>query len=209
MIRTIVDTQESERERFARDLHDSLGQQLSGIKFLLETLKKMNGAPDKKKEEILSLSIKSLTNAMTEVRNLCFNIMPRALENFGLTHAIAELCKKMERGGLLAFKVSIAKNFPALSKPLEIAIYRIVQEFINNSIKHGKAKKVIIVMRYRHGKLNIILRDDGVGFVQNDLSKFEGMGIRNVKSRVSSYNGEVKIESAIMKGTSYRITIPV
>lgn len=210
VIRTIVDTQESERERFAKDLHDSLGQQLSAINFFIEALKKTSGeSSNKKQAEILLKSGEAIHSAANELRNICFNLMPRTLENFGLTYAITELCKKIESGGILAFEISIDKKFPALQKPLEIALFRIVQEFINNSIKHGKAKKVVIVMKLKGKNVTISLKDDGVGFNKNNLSKLEGMGLKNVKSRVGSYNGEVKIESAIMKGTTYHISIPL
>lgn len=210
VIRTIVDTQEAERERFAKDLHDSLGQQLSAINFFIEALKKTNGgSSNKKQEEILLKSGEAINNAVTELRNICFNLMPRTLENFGLTYAITELCKKIESGGILTFEICIDRRFPSLQKPLEIALFRIVQEFINNSIKHAQAKKISIVMDVRDNNVTINLKDDGRGFNKNDLSKFEGMGLKNVKSRIGSYNGEVTIDSTISKGTSYHINIPV
>jgi len=209
VIRTIVDTQEQERERFARDLHDSLGQQLSGIKFFLATLKKMDLSSGKKHDELLSKSEAAINNAAVDLRSICFNLMPRALENFGLSHAITELCRKMEAEGSLSFIISISKNFPPLNKPLEIAIFRIVQEFINNSIKHGKASEVKITMKSSSEILNITLQDNGVGFDSTSLNKFEGMGLKNVRSRVGSYNGDVKIESVVNRGTRYYLKIPL
>ena len=209
VIRTIVDTQEKERERFARDLHDSIGQQLSGIKFFLATLKKMGSISGKKHDELLSESEEAINRAVVDLRSVCFNLMPRALESFGLTHAVPELCKKIEAQGSLLFNISISKKFPALNKSLEIAIFRIVQEFINNSIKHGKATKVGIKMKNSPQTIYVTLQDNGVGFNKNALDKFEGMGLKNVRSRVGSYNGEVVINSAVSKGTSYRLTIPL
>jgi signal transduction histidine kinase len=209
VIRTILNTQERERERFARDLHDSLGQQLSGIKFFLETLKLGDKLPDKKQNEMLAKSGEAINHAIEELRNICFNLMPRALESFGLKYAIEELCDKMEFAGTLKFNIIITKNFPSLEKSLEIAVFRIVQEFINNSIKHGKTKTISITMKLIQKKVYIVLKDDGIGFNQKKLSKNAGMGLKNVQSRITSYDGEVKIESAPNKGTTYRITIPI
>jgi len=209
VIRTIVDTQEKERERFARDLHDSLGQQLSGINFYIETLKKAKGLSSKKQLEILTKSGNAVHSAVNDLRNVCFNLMPRTLESFGLINAVIELCEKIESIGDIKFKISFSKKFPILHKPLEIAIFRIVQEFINNTLKHGRAKKISIQLKNERKKINIILKDDGVGFDNKQLSKFGGMGLQNVRSRVSSYNGEVEIESTVNKGTTYRIILPV
>lgn len=209
VIRTIVNTQEQERERFARDLHDSLGQQLSTITYSLSTLKNLNTKTGKKYNDILSQSAEAIIHAKAELRKICFNLMPGSLEDFGLTYAIAELCNKMESAGGLSFVIRIKNSFPELDKSLEVAIFRIVQEFISNAIKHGKASEICIGMKISGGTLGVILHDNGIGFNMKKLSKFEGMGLRNIKSRVGSYNGEVKITSAVKKGTSYRLIIPL
>ena len=209
VIRTIVNTQEKERERFARDLHDSLGQQLSGINFYIETLKKNNLLSGKPESELLTKSRDAIQSAIHDLRNVCFNLMPRTLEYYGLKSAILELTDKIESAGGIKFKISIDKGFPTFIKPLEIAIFRILQEFISNSIKHGKAKEIIIKTKNDGNKLNITLKDNGIGFNYKKLNKFAGMGLQNVRSRVNAYNGEVEIESAVKKGTTYHIRLPI
>jgi PAS domain S-box-containing protein len=213
VIRTIIDTQEKERKRFAMDLHDSLGQQLSAIKFYLATLKSIYGFEDTKAADILTKSNDALDRVLSELRNICFNLMPGTLQSFGLKHALFELCKKIEFDSLLEFDIQIDPAINDLEKPLEIAIFRIVQEFINNSIRHGHAKKVTIRMKMLPSedggeKLFTTLQDDGDGFAVKKISKYEGMGLKNVKSRVESYNGEIKITSVLDKGTRYEVTIP-
>jgi PAS domain S-box-containing protein len=213
VIRTIVDTQEKERKRFAMDLHDGLGQQLSAIKFYLSTLKSIQGKLRKKPIDLLFKSTEALDQVLAELRNVCFNLMPGTLQSFGLRHALLELCKKIEFDHPIEFDMHIADEIPRLDKSLEIAIFRIMQEFINNSIRHGLAKKVRIIMRNNIvenslANLNIVLEDNGTGFQVKHLSEYEGMGLKNVKSRVESYNGQVRIVSIPGHGTRYDLVIP-
>lgn len=208
VIRTIVDTQEKERMRFSKDLHDSMGQQLSAIKFFLGALKTATGK-DIKAQAMIAKSDEVLNNVLSELRNICFNLMPKTLENFGLVHSIKELCSKIQFDDFQGFDISFDPKFPSVDKNLEIAIFRIIQEFINNSIKHSKAKRISISMNCKLNNLIIILNDDGVGFNINNMDKYNGMGLKNVHSRVQSYNGEVKISSAKNKGVKYEITVPI
>jgi signal transduction histidine kinase len=208
VIRTINDTQEKERIRVAKDLHDSLGQQLSAVKFYLGTLINTNKNADN--APILKKSDEALTTMLTELRNICFNLMPKTLEQFGLIESVHELCRKTEFKGLFEFNVRSEKNFPTLDKSLEIAIFRIIQEFISNAIKHGKATKIKILFNrdLKKGKIKIELKENGKGFDIVLANTSAGMGLKNVRSRVRSYNGEVKISSAHDKGTEYIIQFP-
>ena len=211
VIRTIVDTQEKERKRIVKDLHDSLGQQLSAIKFYLGTLKSIYGnLTDQKFQELLSKSNNALDDALVELWNICFNLMPGTLQNFGLRHALIELCKKIEFDNIMKFSISIDKDFPDLDKTLETTIFRIVQEFINNAIKHGEATQIKIQVNKMSNDILIILKDNGKGFEVKKQENFNymGIGLRNVESRVKSYNGNLRIVSALGSGTSYRIVIP-
>ena len=136
--------------------------------------------------------------------------MPGTLQKFGLSHAIHELCNKIKLSNTIDFKTDIASDFPVLDKNLEVTLFRIVQEFINNGIKHGFAEKVTIKMVSdpAEGKLFIVLKDNGKGFDVNKMEKFGGMGLKNVKSRIESYTGIVKITSTKETGTMYEIMVP-
>ncbi len=211
VIRTIVDTQEKERKRIVKDLHDSLGQQLSAIKFYLGALKNVpNNTLDPLVEDILTKSNHALDDVLIELWNICFDLMPGTLQNFGLRHAINELCKKIEFDSVIEFELKIDNSFPDLDKNLEIAIFRIVQEFINNAIKHGKAKKIRIEMKYLVAKEGIFLlmKDNGKGFEVKNFEEYQGMGLKNIKSRINSYNGSLRIDSLINSGTGYEVIIP-
>jgi len=211
VIRTIVDTLENERIRVAKDLHDSLGQQLSAVKFYLETL--INITEDKKISPILTKSGDALKAAQAELREICFDLMPMTLETYGLVESVHELCRKIGHKNLLEFIILPDKHFPLLNKQLEIAIFRIVQEFINNSIKHGRATRITLKFNFGRDKdeVKIELKDDGKGFDKNKLysGSGTGMGLQNVRSRIRSYDGTIKINSLPGKGTEYGILIPL
>ena len=206
IIRAIVDTQEKERIRFAKDIHDSLGQQLSAIKFYLATL--VESDEQFEKNELLTRSNEALISILADIRNICFNLMPKTLEDFGLIKAVKELCFKNEFSGSLIFKINADKDFPLLNKSLEIAIFRIIQEFINNAVKHGKADRIEMWFQHSKNYMEVDLHDNGVGFEVKEMSTFHGMGLKNILSRVHSYFGEIKIISTPDKGTRFKISIP-
>ncbi len=206
IIRTITDTQEKERQRFAKDIHDSLGQQISAIKFYIGT--SVNMVKEQKQKEILLKSNDALVRVLADMRNICFNLMPKTLETFGLRQAIKELCNQTSLVEHLEFNIRDDNHFPKLNKSLEIAVFRIVQEFINNAIKHGQASKIVIVFRHQLQHAYITLKENGKGFDMKKITS-RGMGLTNVQSRVQSYNASVQISSAPGKGTKYELTLPI
>jgi signal transduction histidine kinase len=147
---------------------------------------------------------------LADMRSICFNLMPKTLENFGLVQAIRELCNYPGLKEQTHFSITSDEVFPVLNKNMEIGIFRIVQEFINNAQKHGKATGVDISLKTMAGnQIKIILQDDGTGFEITKSGSFQGMGLKNVQSRVSSYNGEIVITSSPGKGTRYVIIFPL
>ena len=208
IIRTIVDTQEKERIRFAKDIHDSLGQQLSAIKFYIGT--SLDSVKDEKQRQILIKSNEALVQVLADMRSICFNLMPKTLENFGLEQSIKELCNYPGLKENVIFRVQADRDFPELNKNLEIAIFRIVQEFINNAVKHGKAGKIDIgLLVNKNGTITIHLQDNGTGFDTVKARKAKGIGLKNMLSRISSYDGEMQISSSPGKGTRCLIVFPV
>jgi signal transduction histidine kinase len=206
IIRTITDTQEKERQRFAKDIHDSIGQQISAIKFYIGT--SVNIVTNEQQKQILLKSNDALVRVLADMRNICFNLMPKTLETFGLVEAVKELCSQTAIPGQLSFRLTGGSTFPRLDTSLEIAVFRIVQEFISNAIKHGKASKIDILFSQTTRLARIILQDNGKGF---DISKVRsgGMGLKNIQSRVKAHNANVQISSKPGKGTKYELTLPV
>ncbi len=210
VIRTIIDTQEKERNRFASDLHDSLGQQLSGIRFYISALQSGIGE-DERMNLQFQKTLKSIDGAIIELRDICFNLMPRTLENHTLKFSLGELASKYNLGEHLMLKIIYDESVPPLSKAFEIACFRIVQEFLNNALKHGKATQVTVnvALDKQASHLKINLSENGKGFKVNSLIGNLGMGLRNIKTRVESYYGSFDIESSEGSGTKMLMKFPL
>ena len=205
IIRAIIDTQEKERQRLAQDLHDGLSQQLSGIKFYVSSTAEIT--KNKMQKAILQKSSKAMGNVIADMRNICFNLMPGTLADFGLIKAVKEFCNYSPYNRKVNFFIKQDSKLPEFSPELKIDLYRVIQEFITNAINHGKANKIIIALRCSRQVLSLRLVDNGAGF--NVANSGKGMGLQNARSRVKSHNGKITITSIINKGTRYLITIPV
>lgn len=206
VLRAIIETEEKERNRFAKDIHDSIGQQLSAIKFYIGT--SADAVEDPRQKSILLKANAALVDVQADMRNICFNIMPKSLEFFGLVKAVEELCSKNELLGQINISIKEADDFPRMSIQQEFALFRVIQEFINNALKHSQADKLWIEFKSKKNMAFVTLRDNGIGFNIETLQS-QGMGLSNVRSRIRPYNGEVEIFSEPGKGTRYEISIPV
>ena len=209
VIRTIIETQEKERNRFASDLHDSLGQQLSGIRFYISALQ--SNSKDPSLGQQFNKTLSSIDNAIQELRDICFNLMPRTLERHTLKFSLGELATKFDVGDRLKLSVNYSATTPDLTKAFEIACFRIIQEFLNNAMKHGKASKVDVKIHVPKNSKDLIidLKDNGSGFDTKTLKDKSGMGLRNIQTRVESYFGSYKITSSKGKGTNMMLKFPL
>lgn len=204
LLKTIIETQENERERISRDLHDGLGQSLAAIKLNLEAFKNkkdIKGTESERMDGLINDSIKQL-------REICFDASPSVLSQYGLVKAVEELVARTQTSDLVV-DFNYSRPFPKLYKSLEVAMYRIIQEFINNSIKHSEAKRVEISVTRYHDHIVLNLYDDGKGFVLKDLMIYSGQGLKNIKSRVNSFQGRVEFTSEKNKGTAFNISFPI
>jgi signal transduction histidine kinase len=204
VIRTIIETQENERINFGKNLHDGLGSRLVTIKNMLHGLSYSH--EELKKDPKLTSIYEALNNAIIEMRNICFNILPKSLETMGLCASVKELCLQCNAADNVDCEFNVSEEFPALNMQLEMAIFRIVQEFMSNSVSHGKAEKIMLDFSHEGNKVHLKLKDNGVGFNTNSFPS--GIGLRNIRSRVQSYNGELRIESGPGRGTEFNITLP-
>jgi PAS domain S-box-containing protein len=207
LLRAIIDTQEKERQRLAQDLHDSLGQQISAIKFYISATADTIEDPNNK--EILVKSNEALVRVLADMRNICFNLMPKTLEEFGLLEAIDELCNQPAYAGKISFHIASSPQFPELKQYIEIDIFRVVQEFINNALNHGGATRIWMKFHHFKSHVRILLKDNGKGFHYSEERVFLGRGLQNAQSRIKSHNGELKIKSIPENGTEYQLTIPI
>jgi len=205
IIRAIIDTQEKERQRLSKDFHDSLIQQLSAIKFYISSTSYLTRS--QKLKTILNNSNEALSDVIIEMRNICFNLMPKTLHEFGLVKAVREFCNHSIYHRKTNFIIEQSNKLPDLSSEIKIDLYRVIQEFINNAIKHGEASEIRISFYFNKNNLKLKLVDNGRGFDNKQMA--EGMGLQNVKSRIKSHNGTLDIVSNIGKGTCYKIGIPI
>ncbi len=206
-IKTMVATQEEERKRISKDLHDEVGVKLSALKLFLSSLSEKASATNN--EEIVSLAQSSenlITEAMQDVRQLLLNLSPGILEEFGYSTAVEGLVSKINETEQLHFSLVIFGMKQRLQKDYELALYRITQELINNVIKHAGAKQVSLQIGRRDEKIILMIEDDGKGFDVG--SRKDGYGLHNLDTRTRMLDGIITIDSQPGKGTSVLIEIP-
>ncbi len=197
----VMETQESERKRIAEDLHDSLGHLLSTTKMHLQTL----SAIDQPKVES---SLHLLNQASEEIRNITFNLMPHTLEEGGLVPALHELAGKVSKAGVVKVNLQVhnMEKF-TLEKQSQFNIYRIVQEAVNNILKHADAKEISLQLIGLEEHISIMIEDDGKGF--DTTTKKTGRGLKNIVTRSLWLKGNINIDSQPGRGTTITTEIPV
>lgn len=202
LLKTAIISQDKERARISRDLHDGIGQTLLGIKFQLNQL--VEDASKKQKPQLEEIS-NNLLSTIQQLRKTCYDILPPSLSSFGIQKAILNLCENFPSNNIEI--VAIFKNDIFTSdKELEVSVYRIVQEFINNAVKHANCSEINVAFSLIDDQLNIVLTDNGIGFDINNYNK--GLGISNIVSRVKSFYGTIKVVSNNKNGTKFTINIP-
>lgn len=205
-----------ERNRMARELHDSIAQGLNGINYSLNTLKKKIGSSDQDNLEILPVidHLEETTEeTLKELRDLILELKPSVIENKGLEQAVQAHCQLFARRQEIELNMDIAR-IDNLSPELELAIFRIVQEALANVQKHSQADRVKVCLKEipsekdSEAKSRIILRvaDNGRGFTEGNI---KASGIANMKTRAQQNNGSLKIDSKPGKGTSIEASFAV
>jgi len=204
---SVIVGQEEERKRIAQELHDGIGVLLSTASIHFSSLS-LDDDP-KKITEVFTKATKMLNEAGKEVRKVSHNMMPGVLSKFGLKEAIEDLFETIEETGAIHTEVSMKCKKERLPENLEIMIYRIVQEMINNTIKHAEASTIKCKMTRTESDIAIHFADDGKGFNSEALPKDKSLGIFGIRSRVDFLGGKVDLKSEIGKGTTYKILIPL
>ena len=202
---------EVERSRISKELHDGLGQTLSFLRLKLESLNN-NTLSDKEKLEIQQVLSDAISNAVTELKSISYDLKPRLLEVHGLVPALQMLVDQVsEREGVKG--IFEAFDIEKISPKLEITIYRICQELTNNIIKHSNAKNFSLQISQDPDVIKIIVDDDGVGFdidkLKFDKTKARGMGLVSITERVEAFKGNINIDSSPGNGTVVLIDFPI
>lgn len=189
IFKTIVDTQEKERIRIGRMLHDSVAQLLYAIRLKMQHVFGDNSYPS---EDIKSMK-ELLNEAIVQVRNLSIDLVPSVLQDFGLVSAIHAMANRISSTDF-RIEAKVPQSCEDFDNNLKLAVFRIIQELLNNAMKHSRANSVVIEVRCEERKVSITVKDNGKGFKKSlsDLQK-QGTGLRAIKNRVDLYNGEFKI----------------
>jgi two-component system sensor histidine kinase UhpB len=196
--------QEKERNELGRELHDNINQLLSVVKLYLgvaKTEKTFN-------EEIIERSYLHLEEAMQDIRKLSHTLVAPSLGHDGLKEALEDLTESVQEPNKLMVKLLVDEDYDALQvdKNKELMLYRIVQEQLNNILKYAKATEVTIRLQQQDGNLILFIRDNGVGFDIHQQSN--GIGLKNINSRVNFYSGKMELASAPGKGCTLEVSIP-
>ncbi len=206
-LKAILEGEENERRRIARELHDGLGASLATVKMQINAVS--TKFPDIKNHSSYLKAENLIDDACQNVREISHNMMPTILEEHGLEHALGNVCEKFAH----AYKIDI-EFIPFgleqnIDKGIQIAIFRITQELLKNIVKHAQAQEVIVQLTAEDQKLNLIVEDDGIGFEPKDLLNKDGIGLQNIRSRAEYLNGQIDIVSNKGEGTTFTIDIPL
>ena len=200
--------QEDERSRLAKDLHDGLGGLLSGVKFSLSNMKdNLIITPDNM--TVFERSLDMIDTSIKELRRVAHNMMPEMLVKFGLDEALKEYCNSINTTKLLIVKYQSLGMEERIDKSIEIIMYRIIQELLNNVMKHAAATEAFVQLIREGARLNVVVEDNGKGFDTSLAESNKGAGLENVRSRVDYLKGQLDIHAEPGKGTLVNIEFNV
>jgi two-component system sensor histidine kinase UhpB len=199
--RRAIDTREAERRRIGQELHDEIGQRLTGI--LLQLERTIVHAPaDATRAELVE--VQSLARStLDEVGRIAWHLRPGILDDLGLVPALNALLDGLPEDTRRRVQIE-AEPIPSLPPETELAVYRITQEALTNALRHAEASRVRIELARRSGRLHLVVSDDGRGF---DRSGGEGPGLRGMRERALLVGGDLRIETADGDGTTIRLEL--
>jgi signal transduction histidine kinase len=197
----VLDGETTERARLARDLHDSLGSMLTGVKLSLLDMKK-----DVKLEYVdvqrFDKAMGMLDQSVKEMRRVAHHLMPDSLSRFGLKPAVSNFCNNFP-----AVSFAYFGDESRLDSKLEVMIYRSIYELVNNALKHSGAGKILVQIIQEPDRIAFTVQDNGCGF--NPSAVGQGMGLHNIRTRVAAYNGILNIDSRPKEGTEINVELKV
>lgn len=203
ILQTSIAIQETERKRIAQDLHDAISSKLNIVSLSTNVLLADKSINDKQRASLKQI-LEITSTTLESSRKIAHDLMPPILDKFGLKVALEELFDEFSANTKLEIEHNI-ENLTKLSRTNQLHIFRIIQELMNNSIRHGKANELAIYMEESATGFKIRYQDNGVGFNVSEIDKKSGIGIQNINSRVKILNGILKIESSKNKGSLFII----
>lgn len=209
VVLAVIKAQEEERKRVARDIHDGPAQSVANLVLQVEYCQKLLEVdPSKVKEELEQLKSVARSN-LENIRKIIFALRPMDLDDLGLVPAVKRYLSEFEKASQLEVSFKFMGSERRYSSALEVAVFRIIQESLNNVVKHAKASRVEVILETQPGSIGAIVRDDGTGFLVEGGVSENSFGLRGMKERTSLLKGELHISSAPGEGTEVFVKIPV
>lgn len=205
----LMEGQEQERKRIASDLHDRLGSKLATVRLHVGGISE--ALPANKELQQYDIATRLLDEACQEVRQIAHNMASGVLTHFGLVAALHEMAETLRASGRLDVQVyAFEMEGRRMESRVEIALYRVTQELISNVLKHARATEVAIHLTHHETSLNVIVEDNGSGFVYDaEKPRSSGMGLGSIRHRIESLGGQLTIDTAPAKGTAILIDLPM
>jgi signal transduction histidine kinase len=203
--RQLIASQEQERKRIAAELHDSLGQRLIIVKNLLLIRMNLSKEAAPQDDQLGEISTE-VSQAIAEVKEISYNLRPHQLDQLGLSKALAALLKRVSNSSGIVFTTEIAQLDGLLTPEAEIGLYRIVQEGVNNIVKHSGATAARVVIASGEAGVELVIQDNGCGFTVNGDASGRGFGLIGILERARLLGGQAQIESAPGAGTTITVT---
>ncbi|MBK8968851.1 MAG: histidine kinase [Saprospiraceae bacterium] len=205
LLYSTLQTQENERRRIAKDLHDAVGSKLNVLNLNLHRLKKL--APETPEiSETVGELFSVITTTIDTTRRISHDLLPPTLENFGLAEALAELCAQYRQSGALDIEFEAKENSAIQpDKTAELNLFRVAQELIANSVKHGPATQIYLYLWLMPAEIRMDYRDNGPGFDPAAAGYKPGLGMLNIESRLRMIGAEFQLDTAPDKGVRVQV----
>ncbi|MEX1192396.1 MAG: ATP-binding protein [Brumimicrobium sp.] len=209
LMQTMIDTQEKERKRIAQDLHDDISSKINVLSLNCKMINE-GVVHENQLQKISSEMIGMTEELLDSTRRITHDLMPPVLDNIGLDAAIIELCKNFSNSSdiIINYENEIGELiFDEINKDKHVHLFRIIQELINNSIRHGQATRIDLSIEKKGENVILSYKDNGKGFEQNELSQIKGIGMKNITTRIDFMSAKFYLESKIGKGVSILIKL--
>jgi len=200
----VLQGEEIERKRLARDLHDGLGGLLSGVKLKLMNMKG-NFVLSQEYVNHFDNALSLLDNSIGELRRVAHNMMPESLVKYGLKDALQDFCNQIDSDKKVKIHFQFFGEEKRIESSIETAVYRIAQELMNNSLKHAEASELIVQLIQKGTRVHLTVQDNGKGFDIKQVNESKSSGLRNIHSRVASFGGRIDLLSTPGKGTEVTV----
>ncbi len=200
----VVKASEDERKRISKDLHDGIGQEMAALKMAIGHIK--DKEEDELKKQELNTILNNCAKSADEIRSISHQMMPRSLMENGLLEAINDLLYGTFHYSDIKYKFEHFEVNQRFDERIEISLYRVLQELINNIVKHANASEVNVLLYKQERKLILLVEDNGIGMHKGNK---KGHGVLNIKSRIDMINGTINYQPSKNSGTSAMISIPI